>query len=45
MTRWLKRTALRAGVSEARIQQVKRWRAVQRAMIWRNKLAMARVHR
>jgi len=41
-SKWLKRTALRAGVSEATIQQLKQLAPVRYGMHWRNRLALAR---
>lgn len=41
VTKWLKRTALRAGVSELRIEQLKRWKPVRALMAVRNRLALA----
>ncbi|HEY8551730.1 MAG TPA: glycosyltransferase [Vicinamibacterales bacterium] len=45
VTKWLKRTALRAGVSELRIEQMKRLAPVQALMRARNLLALARARR
>jgi glycosyltransferase involved in cell wall biosynthesis len=42
MTRWLKRVALRLGVSEARVQQAKRLRPVRVTMQLLNRRAMTR---
>ncbi len=44
-TKWLKRTAVRAGISEARIEQLKQTRLVREFTIWRNKRAYARARR
>ena len=45
VSKWLKRTALRVGVSEGRIEQIKQVDLVRRALVWRNKLALARAQR
>jgi hypothetical protein len=45
VSKWLKRTALRAGVSELRIEQVKRLGAVRALMAARNRLAMRRARK
>jgi hypothetical protein len=45
LTKWLKRTALRAGISEMRVEQVKRMKAVSGLMSLRNRLALARARR
>jgi glycosyltransferase involved in cell wall biosynthesis len=45
VSRWLKRTALRAGVSEMRVEQVKRLGVVRALMILRNRVALARARR
>ena len=45
VSKWLKRTALRVGMSEGRIEQIKQVDLVRRALVWRNKLALARAHR
>jgi glycosyltransferase involved in cell wall biosynthesis len=45
VSKWLKRTALRLGVSERRVEQLKRLKAVEAAMILRNRLALARARR
>jgi GT2 family glycosyltransferase/glycosyltransferase involved in cell wall biosynthesis len=42
VSRWLKRTALRAGVSEMRVEQVKRLKAIRALMVLRNRIAIAR---
>lgn len=44
-THLLKRTLLQAGLAEGDIETVKRWRAVQTAMTWRNKAALWRARR
>ncbi len=44
-SKWLKRTALRAGVSEATIQQLKQLAPVRYAVHWRNRLALVRAGR
>ena len=44
-TKWLKRTAVRAGVSDARIEQLKQTRLVRELMILRNRRAHARARR
>lgn len=44
-THLLKRTLLRAGLDEGDIESVKRWKAVQAAMTWRNKAALWRARR
>ena len=44
-TKWLKRTAIRAGISEARIEQLKQTRLVRALTIWRNKRAYTRARR
>ena len=45
VSKWLKRTALRLGVSERRVEQLKRLKAVESLMILRNRLALARARR
>jgi GT2 family glycosyltransferase/glycosyltransferase involved in cell wall biosynthesis len=45
VSRWLKRTALRAGVSEMRVEQVKRLGVVRALMVMRNRVAFARARR
>ena len=45
VSRWLKRTALRAGVSEMRVEQIKRLGLVRALMVLRNRVALARARR
>jgi glycosyltransferase involved in cell wall biosynthesis len=45
VSRWLKRTALRVGVSEMRVEQVKRLKAIRALMVLRNRIALARARR
>jgi GT2 family glycosyltransferase/glycosyltransferase involved in cell wall biosynthesis len=45
VSRWLKRTALRAGVSEMRVEQIKRLGVVRALMVMRNRAAFARARR
>jgi hypothetical protein len=45
VSKWLKRTALRIGVSERRVEQLKRLKAVESLMVLRNRLALARARR
>jgi len=42
VSKWLKRTALRIGMTERRVEQLKRTRAVEVLMAWRNRRALAR---
>ena len=42
VSKWMKQTALNVGLSEGRIEQIKQTEPVRRALIWRNKLALAR---
>lgn len=44
-THLLKRTLLQAGLAEGDIETVKRWKAVQTAMTWRNRAALWRARR
>ncbi|MEO5822624.1 MAG: glycosyltransferase, partial [Vicinamibacteraceae bacterium] len=45
LSKWLKRTALRAGVTERRVEQLKRLGVVRGLMIIRNRVALARAMR
>jgi hypothetical protein len=45
MSKWMKRVALRAGVSEGRIEQIKQVEPVRSALIWRNRVAFRRAQR
>jgi glycosyltransferase involved in cell wall biosynthesis len=45
LSKWLKRTALRIGVTERRVEQLKRMRMVEVLMSWRNRRALARARR
>jgi GT2 family glycosyltransferase/glycosyltransferase involved in cell wall biosynthesis len=45
VSKWVKRTALRSGISEAQFERFKRMRAVREAMSLRDKLAIARSRR
>jgi glycosyltransferase involved in cell wall biosynthesis len=44
-SKWLKRTALRLGVSERRVEQLKRVGVVRALMVMRNRIALARAVR
>jgi GT2 family glycosyltransferase len=45
LSKWLKRTALRLGVPERRVEQLKRLKAVEALMILRNRVTLARARR
>jgi hypothetical protein len=45
VSKWLKRTALRLGMTERRVEQLKRLGAVRALMVARNRLALARAMR
>ena len=45
LSKWMKRTALRLGISERRVEQLKRLGLVQGAVVVRNRLALARAMR
>jgi hypothetical protein len=45
LTKWLKRTAVRMGMSDARIDQLKQTALVRQAMILRNRRAYAKARR
>ena len=45
MSKWLKRTALRAGMTERRVEQLKRLGPVRALMVLRNRVALARAMR
>jgi hypothetical protein len=45
MSKWLKRTALRLGVTERRVEQLKRLGVVRGLMVVRNRIALARAIR
>jgi hypothetical protein len=45
LSKWLKRTALRLGVTERRVEQLKRTKIAELFVIWRNQRALARARR
>jgi hypothetical protein len=45
VSKWLKRTALRVGVSERRVEQLKRLSLVRALVVVRNRVALARAMR
>lgn len=45
LSKWLKRTALALGMSEGLIERVKQAPPVRAALVWRNRLALARAQR
>lgn len=45
VSKWLKRTALRLGVTERRVEQLKRTKVAEAFMTWRNRRALARAQR
>jgi hypothetical protein len=45
VSKWLKRTALRLGVTERRVEQLKRTKLAEVFMTWRNRRALARARR
>jgi hypothetical protein len=45
VSKWLKRTALRLGVTERRVEQLKRLGVVRGLMVVRNRVALARAMR
>jgi len=45
LTKWAKQTALRLGLEEQTLEQVKRWKVVESAMVLRNRIARARALR
>ena len=45
LTKWAKQTALRLGLEERTVEQVKRWKVVESAMSLRNRVARARAQR
>ncbi len=45
LSKWLKRTALRLGVTERRVEQLKRLAVVRGLMVVRNRVALARAVR
>ena len=45
VSKWLKRTALRLGVTERRVEQLKRLGVVRGLMVMRNRIALARAMR
>ena len=45
LSKWLKRTALRLGVTERRVEQLKRLGLVRALVVVRNRVALARAMR
>ena len=45
LTKWLKATAIRAGISDARLDQLKQTALVRQLMVLRNRRAYARARR
>jgi hypothetical protein len=45
VSKWLKRTALRLGVTERRVEQLKQLGVVRQMVVLRNRIALARAMR